>query len=163
MSFPSRLQQRPSRPTNIAAASTEARAVSGGTTSRPPPSAVVRRRVVLIVDNDANARGALAAELKSRFEVVEAVDGIDAIEKAGALPVPPVLIVSDVNLPRLDGFNLVKVLKGHPLLRSVPVVMFSSRNAASDVVTGLTLGVKQYLTKSIGTHEAAIRILKLVA
>ncbi len=118
---------------------------------------------MLIVDNDATARAALANELKVRFDVVEAVDGIDAIEKAGAMPVPPVLIVSDVNLPRLDGFNLVKVLKGHPLLRSVPVVMFSSRNAASDVVTGLTLGVRQYLTKNIGAHEAAVRILKLVA
>jgi PleD family two-component response regulator len=131
--------------------------------SQPPPSGVTRRRTVLVVDSDALAREALAQELRVRFEVVEAFDGIDAIEKAGAMPVPPLLIVSDVTMPRLDGFNLVKVLKGHPLLRSVPVVLFSSRSAASDVVTGLTLGVKQYLTKNIGPHEAAARILKLVA
>ncbi len=132
-------------------------------TSQPPASGVIRRRTVLVVDSDALAREALAQELRVRFDVVEAFDGIDAIEKAGAMPVPPVLIVSDVTMPRLDGFNLVKVLKGHPLLRSVPVVLFSSRSAASDVVTGLTLGVKQYLTKNIGPHEAATRILKLVA
>lgn len=149
--------------TSLAAAASEARAIAGGSTSRPPLTAHGTRKVVLVVDDDATARAELVKALSSRFDVVEAKDGIDAIEKAGALPHPPALIVTDVNMPRLDGFNMVKVLKGHPLLRHVSVIFYSARSTPSDVVTGIQLGVRQFITKSIGATDAAERIFKLVA
>ncbi|MBC7372377.1 MAG: glycosyltransferase [Frankiales bacterium] len=79
------------------------------------------------------------------YSVTTAETGRQALERL-AEAIPDV-IVSDVNMPDMDGFELVQVLRADPVLRTVPLMFLTSRDQAADVVSGLHLGADDYLTK----------------
>jgi len=152
----------PPKTPSLSDAITEARAIAGGSLSKPPPPPVVQgRRSVLLVDDDAAFRGRLAKELATQYDVHEAADGIAAAELCAKIP-PPTLIVSDVVMPRLDGFSLAKLLKGNPQLRTVPFVFLTSKTGPQDVMQGIGLGARQYIAKGPNFAEIVGKIRKLL-
>lgn len=152
----------PPKTPSLSDAITEARAIAGGSLSKPPPPPVATgRRSVLLVDDDPVFRGKLAKELSTSYEVHEAADGLAAAELCGKIP-PPTLIVSDVTMPRLDGFSLAKLLKGHPQLRTVPFVFLTSKTGPQDVMQGIGLGARQYIAKGPNFGEIVSKIRKLL-
>lgn len=77
---------------------------------------------ILVVDDDSSIRELLTCLLESEgYRVTQAVDGHDALRVA--CQIPPSLIISDVMMPMLDGFELVECLQRHPELRTVPVIL----------------------------------------
>jgi DNA-binding response OmpR family regulator len=101
---------------------------------------------VLVVDDDEMILALVSHGLRAAgYQVTTAESGTQALERL-AEAVPDV-IVSDVNMPDMDGFSLVRALREDDALRSLPLVFLTSRAEADDVVSGLGLGADDYLTK----------------
>lgn len=153
-------------PANVKDALTEARAVSGAGNMRPSAAPGSMRpgggkKTIVIVDDDASMRAALRAGLEEFYDIVEAKDGQEAVELAGKIPMPS-MFVSDVVMPRMDGFTMAKILKANPILKRVPIMFLSSRNSPQDVTQALVLGARQYVLKSVPISEIVAKIRKIV-
>jgi two-component system sensor histidine kinase and response regulator WspE len=106
-----------------------------------------RTKRVLVVDDSVTVRELERQLLHSRgFEVDVAVDGMDGWNaiRGGDYD----LVVSDVDMPRLDGIGLVSLIKGDPLRKDLPVVIVSYKDRESDRIRGLDAGANRYLTKT---------------
>jgi diguanylate cyclase (GGDEF)-like protein len=117
------------------------------------------RRRILIVDDSNTVRVALRealVDLPAVDEIVEAVDGIDALAVLSRAPVD--LILTDVNMPRLDGFKFLSAVRNNPRLRDVMVIMLSALGESVDKVRGLTLGANDYVTKPFERAELLARV-----
>ena len=159
--------QRP--PVNVKDALTEARAIAGGALARPStapgslsPSSIKARKVVMLVDPDASMRSRMRASLEPYYDVIEAKDGMEAVEMAGSMTAPA-MIVSENVMPRVDGFTLAKVLRQNPVMKKVPIMFVSSRNSPQDVTQALVLGACQYVLKTTPVGDIVAKIRKIVA
>jgi signal transduction histidine kinase len=114
-------------------------------------------RRVLLADDNADMRGYLSRLLVEQGYVVEAVaDGAAAL--AAARRAAPDLMLSDVMMPQLDGFGLLRALRDDPVLREVPVMLLSARAGEEADVEGLDAGADDYLTKPFSARELLARI-----
>ena len=95
------------------------------------------------------------------YAVTTAADGAEALKKAHAQP--PDLIVLDVMLPEMDGFEACKVLRLDPATQKVPIIMLTAKAAEIDRVLGLELGADDYLTKPFSPRELLLRIKKILS
>ncbi|GII66996.1 DNA-binding response regulator [Sphaerisporangium krabiense] len=109
---------------------------------------------VLVVDDERNIRDLVGVALRFHgFEVVSASRGYEALELA--LSGAPDLIVLDVMLPDLDGFELCRRLRAHG--DDVPVIFLTARDTSADTVHGLTLGGDDYVTKPFSVEALVAR------
>jgi len=92
-------------------------------------------------------------------ESVEAGSGEAGLKIARATP-PPDLILLDVNMPGMDGFQVCKILKADPLTQAIPIIFLTSYNESEDRVRGLNIGADDYLTKPFAIRELTARIEK---
>jgi two-component system OmpR family response regulator len=110
---------------------------------------------LLVVDDEPTIVELLSASLRfAGFEVATATNGREALEAARTFR--PDLLVLDVMMPGLDGFDVVKRLRGDG--RRVPVVFLTARDATEDRITGLTLGGDDYVAKPFSLDEVIARI-----
>jgi len=101
---------------------------------------------VMAVDDDPVIRGLLEVNLEMEGHVVvTAVDGRDALDKVHADP--PDLILLDVMMPNVNGWQVAEALKADASTRDIPVVFLSARAMEADVRKGTELGVQSYVTK----------------
>ncbi|SAK51313.1 sensor kinase/response regulator fusion protein [Caballeronia temeraria] len=122
-----------------------------------PMLADARPGRVLVVDDNADLRDYMRRMLiAAGHDVSVAADGEDALAIARA--VHPDVIVSDVMMPRLDGFALVRALREDDVLRKTPVVMLSARAGEEARVDGLEAGADDYLTKPFSARELLARV-----
>jgi signal transduction histidine kinase len=133
----------------------------GGADSPAPlraegPGGEAKRGRVLAVDDNADMREYLAHVLGPVFEVVTAEDGEAALE-ALARRGPFDLVLTDVMMPRLGGFGLLKALRDAPATRSLPVIMLSARAGEEASVEGLEAGADDYLVKPFSARELVAR------
>jgi DNA-binding response OmpR family regulator len=113
-------------------------------------------RKALVVDPDATSRRALRKALdRHEVTVYEAADATEALRLA--LSARPWLIVSEVNLPGKDGFDLCAEIRAHRLLRHTPIIFISDRDSYEDRCTALKLGADDYLSKPVKVREVLIR------
>ncbi|MGA7687282.1 MAG: response regulator [Terriglobales bacterium] len=122
----------------------------------PPVSEEGARPRVLIADDNADMRQYLARLLSEHYEIESVGDGQAAIE--ATRKDPPDLIVSDVMMPILDGFGLLKALREGEETRSIPVVLLSARAGEEARVEGLEAGADDYLIKPFSARELLARI-----
>jgi two-component system OmpR family response regulator len=112
-------------------------------------------RRLLVVDDEATVRELLSEALRfAGFEVSSAATGAEAVALAGREP--PDLILLDVMLPGMDGFDVVRRLRSAG--GTVPVLFLSARDAPDDKVTGLRAGGDDYVTKPFHLRELIARI-----
>src|SRR5476649_1021244 len=117
---------------------------------------------ILVVDDEPEAVELVEFNLKQAGYLVNtAADGAEALKKAHAQP--PDLIVLDVMLPEMDGFEACKVLRLDPVTAKVPIVMLTAKASEIDRVLGLELGADDYLTKPFSPRELLLRIKKILA
>ncbi len=113
---------------------------------------------ILIVEDERDiadlVRHALEREPGTRVETVSS--GAAALDAVAAMP--PHLIILDLNLPVLSGFDVCRVLKSRPASRHVPIVMLTARATEVDRVAGLDLGADDYITKPFSLRELAARV-----
>ena len=120
-----------------------------------PRAAVYGSRVV-VADDNSDMRAYLRALLESRYEVEAVADGQAALEAARRKV--PDLIVSDVMMPRMDGFALLHALRADPQLRDVPTILLSARAGEEAVVEGLDAMADDYLVKPFSARELIARV-----
>lgn len=107
---------------------------------------------VMAVDDDPVIRGLLEVNLEMEgHDVVTAVDGRDALDKVQADP--PDLILLDVMMPNVNGWEAATALKGDPATRSIPVILLSARAMEADRRKGEEIGVEEYVTKPFDPIE----------
>ncbi|KQU18976.1 response regulator receiver protein [Methylobacterium sp. Leaf94] len=115
---------------------------SRGTIAQAP------RSTILVVDDSITTRTLEKGILEAAgYRVVVCVDGQDALDRLRAGIEPVDLVVADVEMPRLDGFGLLKALRAEEAFAQLPVILMTSRGDAEDVARGLDLGADAYLTK----------------
>jgi two-component system chemotaxis response regulator CheY len=102
---------------------------------------------IMVVDDSKTIRNLLAFVIKSEgFKVTTAEDGLDGLEKLynmGSVD----LIVSDVNMPRMDGFTFIKTLREQDAYKDVPIIVLSTEGQEKDIAMGMSLGANLYMVK----------------
>jgi DNA-binding response OmpR family regulator len=120
------------------------------------------KQKILVVDDEPEAVELVEFNLKqSGYAVMTAADGAEALKKAKSQS--PDLIVLDVMLPEMDGFEICKTLRLDPATARVPILMLTAKAAEIDRVLGLELGADDYLTKPFSPRELMLRIKKILA
>ena len=112
---------------------------------------------IVVADDEPDVRELIACRLsRSGYEVVEATDGAEALRLA--LAEPPDLVVLDVMMPKLDGYELTRRLRADPATRRVPVILLTARAQEADVSQGFAAGADDYLRKPFNPDELVARV-----
>jgi len=112
---------------------------------------------ILVVDDDANLRNIIAFALQREgYDVVTAGDGEQALQQVAVET--PHLIILDVMMPKLDGFEVCRRLKGDASLPFMPIILVTAKADSADVVAGLDAGADEYLTKPIDQQALVARV-----
>ena len=118
----------------------------------------------LVVEDSPTMRQLIAFSLK-RFrnaQVIEAVDGVDAL-KILAGPEKIDLILTDINMPVMDGLKLVSLVRQNSELRDIPIIIITTEGAEEDRERGLALGANAYISKPIQSSHLIKTISELLA
>ncbi|CAK0773530.1 putative two-component system response regulator [Gammaproteobacteria bacterium] len=106
-----------------------------------------RHSRILIVDDDPSNITTMAGVLPDDYQLIVATNGLDALETAASEQ--PDLILLDVNMPAMDGYEVCRKLKENPALCEVPVIFLTALNEVKDEQKGLELGAVDYMTKPV--------------
>lgn len=116
---------------------------------------------ILIVDDSKTVRNLVAFIMKKEgFKVTVAEDGLDGLEKLYSAQQVD-LIISDVNMPRMDGFSFIKTVREQQAYRDTPIIILSTEGQEKDIQTGLGLGANLYLVKP-AQPEMMVRNVKML-
>jgi PAS domain S-box-containing protein len=130
-------------------------AASSETAARSAP-VDEQRSLVLIADDNADMREYVERLLGNQYEVAAVADGESALKSARERR--PDLILSDIMMPRLDGFGLLRAVRADQLLKSIPVILLSARAGEESRVEGLDAGADDYLVKPFSARELVARV-----
>ena len=120
-----------------------------------------RRARILIVDDDANNRLLLQVMLANEgYEIVTASAGTEALDLVEQLP--PDLIVLDVMMPGMDGYQVAARIKTNPATRHIPVIMLTALSDRNSMMHGLNAGAEEFLTKPVVRAELSVRVKNLL-
>jgi DNA-binding response OmpR family regulator len=115
-----------------------------------------RKKILLVDDSSTVLLMEKMILAKSDFDVVTARDGLEGVEKARTEK--PDLILMDVVMPRMDGFEAVKKLREDDATREIPVIMVTTRGELQSVETGYASGCSDYVTKPINGLELLTKV-----
>jgi len=115
-----------------------------------------RRLRIVVADDNADMREYVARLLGSRWEVEAVGDGRAALAAIRARPTD--LVLTDVMMPRLDGFELLRAVRADPATRDVPVILLSARAGEESRVEGLQAGADDYVIKPFSARELVARV-----
>src|SRR5690606_38534455 len=119
-------------------------------------------KTILIVDDSASVRQVVAMTLRGEgYDVIEAQDGQDALSKLTGQRVH--LIVSDVNMPVMNGIELLKAVKAHATYKFTPVIMLTTESSDSMKEEGRAAGAKAWMVKPFKPEQILAAVAKLVA
>jgi len=120
-----------------------------------PPAPGTRARI-LWADDNPDMRDYVARLLGQNYEVVAVADGAEALQQA--LTALPDLVLSDVMMPKLDGFSLVRALRADQRTRRLPIILLSARAGEESSFEGLEAGADDYLMKPFSAKELLARV-----
>ncbi len=125
----------------------------GGIQASPAPADAPR---VLLADDNRDMCEYVARLLRTHYQVESVGDGEAAL--AAARRQPPDLVLTDVMMPKLDGFGLLRALRADPALREIPVLLLSARAGEESRVDGLEAGADDYMVKPFSARELLARV-----
>lgn len=118
---------------------------------------------VLVVEDSPTMRQLIVFALKRirGFQIVEANDGVDGLKKLSAEKFD--LIVTDINMPIMDGLKLVSMVRNDPNYKETPIIVITTEGATEDRARALALGANEYITKPIQTMKILETVRKLMS
>jgi DNA-binding response OmpR family regulator len=116
-----------------------------------------QKKKILVAEDEPDIRGLIAYSLRfAGYEVIEATDGREAIDKAlGELPD---LILLDVRMPKVNGYEACSSLKADASTKKIPVIFLSARGQEAEIKRGLELGAEEYILKPFAPDELYRRV-----
>lgn len=118
-------------------------------------------KMILTVDDSPSIRGMVAFTLKGGgYGVVEAVDGVDGLSKAKSQPFA--LILTDQNMPKMDGIALIKALRGLPQYRATPILMLTTEAGDTMKAQGRAAGATGWLVKPFDPQKLLEVVRKVI-
>ena len=118
-------------------------------------------RTIMIIDDSASIRMVVSIALKKAgYEVIEAVDGRDALEKIKGRKIN--LIICDVNMPNMDGISFLKTVKQDPNYKFTPVIMLTTESQEAKKQEGRAAGAKAWVVKPFKPEQMLAAVEKLV-
>ena len=116
---------------------------------------------ILVVDDSSSVRQVVGIALKSAgYDVIEACDGKDALGKLNGQKVH--LIISDVNMPNMDGITFVKEVKKLPSYKFTPIIMMTTESQESKKMEGQAAGAKAWVVKPFQPAQMLAAVSKLI-
>jgi len=117
---------------------------------------------LLVVEDSPTMRQLLAFTLKrlQGCRILEAVDGVDALKKLTTDRID--MVITDINMPMMDGLKLVALIRGNPRMKELPVVIVTTEGADEDRQRGLALGANAYIAKPIQPSDLLKTVTSLL-
>ncbi|MGB9896362.1 response regulator transcription factor [Thermanaerothrix sp.] len=116
---------------------------------------------ILVAEDERDIRELIAFTLRfAGYEVTTVSNGEEAVQVAAQLH--PSLILMDVRMPRMDGYQACQALKADPVLKDIPVVFLSAKGQESEIQAGLAAGATDYLLKPFAPDELTRRVRELL-
>ncbi len=112
---------------------------------------------ILIVDDDKSMRRLLEYNLGKKYDVTTAEDGQQALDLLDSGTMPD-LIVADINMPKVDGYDFIQNLHSKDGMSNIPVIFLTAKAQSTDRIKGLKLGAEDYMVKPFNPEELVIRI-----
>jgi CheY-like chemotaxis protein/HPt (histidine-containing phosphotransfer) domain-containing protein len=117
-------------------------------------------RILVVDDEDRNRRLLVAILDAEGYAVLEAADGAQALDLA--LQDPPDIVLLDVMMPDMDGYEVARALKAHDLTKAIPIVMITALDDRESRLRGLEAGAEEFVSKPVDRSELRIRVRNLV-
>jgi DNA-binding response OmpR family regulator len=122
----------------------------------------MKKGKVLVVDDEVNITQILEFSIGAEgFEVISAQNGEEAIEKARREQ--PDLIILDIMMPKIDGYEACRILKANPLTKNIPVVLLTAKGRDIDKRLGMEVGATDYIVKPFSPNKLIERIHRLLS
>lgn len=119
-------------------------------------------KTIMVVDDSTSLRQVVNLTLSGAgYAVIEASDGRDALAKANGQKIH--LFISDLNMPNMDGIELVRELKASPAFRFTPIIMLTTESGADKKAAGQAAGAKAWVTKPFQPAQMLAAVAKLLA
>ncbi len=131
------------------------------TSDVPNPVGAARRATIVLADDNADMRDYVSRLLGERWDVEAVSDGDAAL--AAVRVRPPDLVLTDVMMPGLDGFGLLREIRSDPSLRLTPVILLSARAGEEATAEGLGAGANDYIVKPFSARELLVRVASRLA
>ncbi len=142
---------------------TGAPSISLGASAAPTPREEARTLRVMVAEDSVSVRKVVAHLLESAgWEAITAHDGLEALELLQGLAQPPDVLLLDIEMPKMDGFELLSALRGQPTWRHLPVVMLTSRAGSKHRQRAFELGADEYLVKPY-QDETLLAVIRRLA
>ena len=115
------------------------------------------KKNILIIDDELSIRILLENYLKKDYNVVTKNDGMDALKWMEEGNIPD-LIVADIQMPNLDGYEFIKNIRASGFFKHIPIIMLSGIESSSEKIKCLKLGADDYIVKPFNPEELSVRI-----
>ena len=117
---------------------------------------------ILIAEDEPDIRELVAFTLRfAGHEVVATANGEEAVQQAGQMIHD--IILMDVRMPRMTGYDACRIMKADPILKDIPVVFLSAKGQDSEIQTGMAVGAEDYLLKPFAPDQLTERVKTILA
>ncbi len=123
-------------------------------------SEIKRSEIILIVEDNIDVRNYIREKTESEYNILEASNGEEGLQQA--CKHFPDLIITDIMMPRMNGYQFCKEIRKDERTSHIPVIMLTAKAGIDDKIEGLETGIDDYLTKPFSTRELQVRIKNLI-
>lgn len=119
-------------------------------------------KTILVVDDSSTTRSLIASQLSEcgDYEIQEAATGFEALKMLPAGKVD--LIITDINMPDINGLELISFVRENPIYHDIPTVIISTEDSAEDRKRGMELGAEEYIVKPFTAEELRVAVERVL-
>lgn len=119
------------------------------------------KKVILVADDSPTIRKFVSISLKVKgFEIIQVSDGMEALE---ILPTGQVdLVITDLNMPNIDGFELIRTIRSNEDYKEIPIIILSSLSSSEEIEQGILCGANAYLLKPFDSKRVLYEVSKFL-